>query len=79
MTNHKNKPPLKSLLLSVIGFVTYPFINVFNSIKINDIYHLDNLPKRNVLFVSNHQTYFWDVITLYHIFSAHSWGKKKKL
>jgi 1-acyl-sn-glycerol-3-phosphate acyltransferase len=79
MTNRKSKTSIKSLLLSVIGIVTYPFINIFNSIKINDTNHLDNLPNRNVLFVSNHQTYFWDVITLYHIFSAHSWGKKKKL
>jgi 1-acyl-sn-glycerol-3-phosphate acyltransferase len=41
--------------------------------------HLDNLPRKNVLFVSNHQTYFADVITFIHIFCAHSWRKKNKL
>jgi 1-acyl-sn-glycerol-3-phosphate acyltransferase len=41
--------------------------------------HLKNLPKKNVLFVSNHQTYFADVITLIHIFCAVKWRKKNKL
>jgi 1-acyl-sn-glycerol-3-phosphate acyltransferase len=31
------------------------------------------------LFVSNHHTYFADVITFLHIFCAVSWGKKKGL
>lgn len=41
--------------------------------------HLEKLPPKNVLFVSNHQTYFMDVITLFHIFSAFKWGKRNKL
>lgn len=41
--------------------------------------HLKGLPKGNVLFVSNHQTYFADVITFIHIFCANSWGKKNRL
>lgn len=41
--------------------------------------HLDGLPKQNVLFVSNHQTYFADVIAFLHIFCAHSWRRKNKL
>ncbi len=77
--NPKVRSTGKSTLLSIIGLLSYPFINLFNSLKINDSNHLDNLPENNVLFVSNHQTYFWDVITLYHIFSAHYWDKKKKL
>ena len=40
---------------------------------------LHKLPKKNVLFVSNHQTYFADVITFVHIFCAVKWGKKKGL
>lgn len=35
---------------------------------------LKNLPDQNVLFVSNHQTYFADVMLMYHAFSASSWG-----
>ncbi|MEI9957261.1 MAG: 1-acyl-sn-glycerol-3-phosphate acyltransferase [Ferruginibacter sp.] len=41
--------------------------------------NLHKLPKQNVLFVSNHQTYFADVITFLHIFCAVSWRKKYKL
>jgi len=43
------------------------------------MHHLKDLPKKNVLFVSNHQTYFMDVITFNHILCAASWGKKKGL
>jgi len=38
-----------------------------------------NLPRKNVLFVSNHQTYFADVITFLHIFCAVKWRKKNRL
>ena len=41
--------------------------------------HLKGLPKKNVLFVSNHQTYFADVIAFLHIFCAHRWRKQNKL
>jgi 1-acyl-sn-glycerol-3-phosphate acyltransferase len=40
---------------------------------------LATLPKKNVLFVSNHQTYFAEVICFLHIFCAVSWRKKNKL
>jgi 1-acyl-sn-glycerol-3-phosphate acyltransferase len=41
--------------------------------------HLEGLQRQNVLFVSNHQTYFADVITFIHIFCAAKWRKKNKL
>ncbi|HRO71627.1 MAG TPA: lysophospholipid acyltransferase family protein, partial [Chitinophagaceae bacterium] len=41
--------------------------------------HIKDLPRENVLFVSNHQTYFADVITFLHIFCAVKWGKNDKL
>jgi len=50
-----------------------------NRLKIHGAEHVKNLPKRNVLFVSNHQTYFADVITFLAIFSAIKWGKKTGL
>lgn len=40
---------------------------------------LRKLPQKKVLFVSNHQTYFMEVIAFYHLFSASKWGKKNKL
>jgi 1-acyl-sn-glycerol-3-phosphate acyltransferase len=40
---------------------------------------LKSLPKGNVLFVSNHQTYFADVITFLHIFCAVKWRRRNRL
>ena len=69
----------KKLLYAFIGIFTYPGINLFNRIEIEGMEKLHALPKKNVLFVSNHQTYFADVITFIHIFCAARWGRKKSL
>jgi 1-acyl-sn-glycerol-3-phosphate acyltransferase len=50
-----------------------------NKLKISGTEHLKKLPRQKVLFVSNHQTYFADVITFLHIFSAVKWGKQNRL
>jgi 1-acyl-sn-glycerol-3-phosphate acyltransferase len=52
---------------------------MLNRLKISGTEHIENLPGKNVLFVSNHQTYFADVITFLHIFCAVKWGKKNRL
>jgi 1-acyl-sn-glycerol-3-phosphate acyltransferase len=70
---------VKGLVYFVVGLFTYPGLNIINRLKISGMEHLEGLPKGNVLFVSNHQTYFADVITFIHIFCAHYWGKKNKL
>jgi 1-acyl-sn-glycerol-3-phosphate acyltransferase len=50
-----------------------------NKLHISGTEHIKDLPRRRVLFVSNHQTYFADVITFLHIFCAVKWGKQNKL
>lgn len=75
----KNTKILRKILYFLIGIVTYPGLAIVNKLRISGTEHLRGLPKKNVLFVSNHQTYFADVITLLHIFSAVKWGKKNKL
>src|SRR5690242_7268522 len=60
----------KSLVYFIIGVFSYPGIAIINKLKITGTENIENLPKRNVLFVSNHQTYFADVITMLHIFCA---------
>jgi 1-acyl-sn-glycerol-3-phosphate acyltransferase len=52
---------------------------LINKIKITGTENIENLAKNNVLFVSNHQTYFADVITFIHIFCAVKWRKKNTL
>ena len=70
---------IKSIIYFFVGIVTYPGFAIINSINITGTEHFKNLPKRNVLFVSNHQTYFADVIMFLHIFCAVKWRKQNRL
>lgn len=69
----------KAIVYFIVGVFSYPGIAMINRLKISGTEHIAGLPKKNVLFVSNHQTYFADVITFLHIFCAVKWGKKNKL
>ncbi len=69
----------KSVIYFLVGMATYPGLVWFNKIKIRGTENLRNLPRKNVLFVSNHQTYFADVITFLHIFCAVKWRKENRL
>jgi 1-acyl-sn-glycerol-3-phosphate acyltransferase len=70
---------IRSFVYGTVGMITYPGLALFNRIRIEGTEHLRNLPRRNVLFVSNHQTYFADVIAFIHIFCAVKWRKQNKL
>ena len=70
---------VKGLVYAIVGAFSYPGLNIINKLEIVGMEKLQNLPKQNVLFVSNHQTYFADVITFLHIFCAVSWRKKHNL
>lgn len=69
----------KGIIYFIVGIVSYPGLNIINRLEIKGMDKLGRLPKKNVLFVSNHQTYFADVITFLHIFCAVSWRKKNGL
>ena len=75
----KDSRIVKGIIYSIVGVFSYPGINMVNKLQIKGMENLENLPNRNVLFVSNHQTYFADVITFIHIFCASRWRKKNKL
>lgn len=75
----RNMKLVRKLVYFIVGAVSYPGIAIVNKLKISGTEHLKKLPKENVLFVSNHQTYFADVITFLHIFCAVKWGKENKL
>ncbi|MCA6474352.1 MAG: 1-acyl-sn-glycerol-3-phosphate acyltransferase [Chitinophagaceae bacterium] len=70
---------IRSLVYALVGFVSWPGLVLFNRIKIEGTEHLRQLPKGNVLFVSNHQTYFADVIAFLHIFCAVKWRRENRL
>ena len=75
----KNSGLVRKFVYMVVGAVSYPGLAIINKLKISGTENLENLPRKNVLFVSNHQTYFADVITFLHIFCAIKWRKKNKL
>ena len=77
--NLQQTPIIKSIIYFFVGIVTYPGFAIINSINITGTEHFKNLPKRNVLFVSNHQTYFADVIMFLHIFCAVKWRRQNRL
>ncbi len=75
----RNFNPVRKIVYFIVGLVSYPGLAIINKLKISGSEHLKNLPRNNVLFVSNHQTYFADVITFLHIFCAVKWGKINRL
>lgn len=70
---------VRKIVYVIVGIVSYPGLAMINKLKISGTEHLKKLPRNNVLFVSNHQTYFADVIAFLHIFSAVKWGKMNRL
>lgn len=65
---------IKRVMIMILGWITYWRFTVVNKIEIKGTEHLANLPDCNVLFLSNHQTYFADVIAFYHVFNSVKWG-----
>lgn len=70
---------VRKLVFFVVGMASYPGLAIINKLRISGTEVLKKLPPENVLFVSNHQTYFADVITFFHIFCATKWGKRDRL
>ena len=75
----RNFHPLRKIVYFFVGLFSYPGLAILNKISISGTEHFSGLPRRNVLFVSNHQTYFADVICFLHIFCAVKWRKKNRL
>lgn len=61
---------LKRILIIVMGSLTHRRFKGFNALQIEGSEIIKNLPETNVLFVSNHQTYFADVVAMFHVFNA---------
>lgn len=70
---------VKGLVYTSVGAISYPGLAMINKLQVSGMEGLHKLPKKNVLFVSNHQTYFAEVIAFLHIFCAVSWRKKNRL
>ncbi|MDN3493172.1 lysophospholipid acyltransferase family protein [Winogradskyella bathintestinalis] len=61
---------VKKWLIRILGAATHRRFRGFNELQIEGSDIIKNLPDTNVLFISNHQTYFADVVAMFHVFNA---------
>ncbi|WP_010182523.1 lysophospholipid acyltransferase family protein [Aquimarina agarilytica] len=66
---------LKKWLIRILGPLTHRRYRGFNELVIEGSEVITKLPHNNVLFVSNHQTYFADVVAMFHVFNASLSGR----
>ena len=70
---------LKRWLIRILGAMTHSRYKGFNSLQIEGSDIVRSLPETNVLFVSNHQTYFADVVAMLHVFYASLAGREDSI
>lgn len=61
---------IKKWIIRIIGSLSHRRYHGYNELQIEGSDILRNLPETNVLFISNHQTYFADVVAMFHVFNA---------
>ena len=61
---------LKKSLIRTLGLFSHRRYRGFNELQIDGSEIIRDLPPNNVLFISNHQTYFADVAAMLHVFNA---------
>ena len=61
---------IKKWVIRIIGSLSHRRFRGFNELQIEGSEIIKNLPESNVLFISNHQTYFADVVAMFHVFNA---------
>lgn len=66
---------VKKWLIRIFGAVTHRRYRGFNELHIEGSNIIRGLPDTNVLFISNHQTYFADVVSMFHVFNASLSGR----
>ena len=70
---------LKKWLIRIAGIITHQRYKGFNTLEIEGSQVLRDLAENNVLFVSNHQTYFADVVAMFHVFNASLSGREDSI
>ena len=66
---------IKKWLIRILGAMTHRRFRGFNELQIDGSEIIKDLPDTNVLFISNHQTYFADVVAMFHVFNASLSGR----
>jgi 1-acyl-sn-glycerol-3-phosphate acyltransferase len=66
---------IKLWLIRILGALSHQRFKGFNKLEIEGSELIKDLPPNKVLFVSNHQTYFADVVAMFHVFNASLSGR----
>jgi 1-acyl-sn-glycerol-3-phosphate acyltransferase len=70
---------IKKWLIRIFAAITHRRYRGFNELQIDGSEIIKNLPDTNVLFISNHQTYFADVVAMFHVFNASLSGRQDSI
>ena len=70
---------IKKWLIRIFGVITHRRYRGFNELHIEGSEIIKTLPDKNVLFISNHQTYFADVVAMFHVFNASLSGRQDSI
>ncbi len=70
---------IKRMLILLFGFFSWPRFNFFYKNRIEGAEVFRELQDRNVLIVSNHQTYFADVIFMFHVILSSLAGRPNNI
>ena len=62
-----------------MGCISHRRYRGFNQLNVEGSDVIRQLPENNVLFVSNHQTYFADVVAMFHVFNASLSGRNDSI
>lgn len=66
---------VKKWLIRIFAVLSHRRYRGFNELQIEGSEIITGLPDTNVLFISNHQTYFADVMAMFHVFNASLSGR----
>ena len=70
---------IKKWLIRIFTVLTHKRYRGFNELQIEGSEIIKTLPHTNVLFISNHQTYFADVVAMFHVFNASLSGRQDSI
>ena len=70
---------VKRWIIQVFAVISHGRYRRFNELRITGSKIIRNLPDSNVLFISNHQTYFADVAAMFHVFNASLKGRDNNI
>ena len=70
---------IKKWVIRIVGIVSYRRFRGINNLVISGTENIKSLPKNNVLFISNHQTYFADASAIIHVINATLSGRSDSI